>query len=63
MDIKERSEEIHTKGFDLFNYQGPLDYRKIKVGVKNLDDAILNLGTYNSKNLPKYNGISKSMIL
>ena len=63
MDIKERSEEIHTKGFNLFNYQGPVDYGKIKVGVKNLDDAILNLGTYNNKNLPKYNGISKSMIL
>ena len=64
-----RSEEVHSKGFDLFSSQynlqdidDPLAYRKIKVGVKNLDDAILNLGTYNS-NLPKYNGISKGMIL
>ena len=39
-----RSEEIRSKGFDMFgtNYtlqdmEGPLDYRKIKVGVKNLD--------------------------
>ena len=61
--MNERTEEIRSKGFDLFNYQGPLDYRKIKVGVKNLDDAILNLGTYNNKNLPKQNGINKGMIL
>ena len=67
-----RSEEIHGKGFDLFgkNYtlqdidklDDPMAYRKIKVGVKNLDDAVLNLGTYRS-NLPKYNGISKGMVL
>lgn len=67
-----RSEEIHSKGFDLFgsNYslqdidhlEDPLAYRKIKVGVKNLDDAILNLGAYNT-HLPKYNGISKGMVL
>jgi hypothetical protein len=42
--------------------EGPLDYRKIKVGPKSLDDAILNLGSYNSA-LPKYNRISKGMIL
>lgn len=64
-----RSEEIRSKGFDMFgtNYtlqdmEGPLDYRKIKVGVKNLDDAVLNLGSYNA-NLPKYNGISKGMVM
>ena len=56
-------------GFDMFgtNYtlqdvEGPLDYREIKVGVKNLDDAVLNLGSYNA-NLPKYNGISKGMVM
>jgi hypothetical protein len=64
-----RSEEVHSKGFDLFgstySYQDvedPLAYRKIKVGPKSLDDAILNLGSYNA-DLPKYNGISKAMIL
>ena len=67
-----RSEEIHNKGFDLFGntyslqeidqLEDPLAYRKIKVGVKNLDDAVLNLGSYSS-NLPKYNGISKRMVL
>ena len=66
-----RSEEIHSKGFDLFGntyslqdldrLEDPMAYRKIKIGVKNLDDAVLNLGSYNS-NLPQYNGISKRMI-
>ena len=48
--------------YTLQDMEGPLDYRKIKVGVKNLDDAVLNLGSYNA-NLPKYNGISKSMVM
>ena len=48
--------------YTLQDMEGPLDYRKIKVGVKNLDDAILNLGSYNA-NLPKYNGISKGMVM
>ena len=66
-----RSEEIHSKGFDLFGntyslqdldkLDDPMAYRQIKVGVKKLDDAVLNLGTYN-KGLPSYNGINKSMI-
>ena len=30
--------------------------------MKKLDDAVLNLGTYN-KDLPRYNGISKGMVL
>jgi hypothetical protein len=64
-----RSEEVHSKGFDWFgstytlqDVEGPWDYRKIKVGPKTLDDAVLNLGSYNQA-LPKYNGISKGMIL
>ena len=67
-----RSEEVHSKGFDLFGstyslqdldkLDDPMAYRQIKVGVKKLDDAILNLGTYN-KGLPRYNGVSKAMVL
>ena len=64
-----RSEEVHSKGFDLFgstyslqDLDDPVAYRKIKVGPKSLDDAVLNLGSYAS-DLPKYNGISKRMIL
>lgn len=55
MDSKnERNEMIHSKGFDIFSsnadyrYQENFenDYKKIKVGVKNLDDAVLNLGSF-----------------
>ena len=63
-----RSEEIHSKGFDLFgsnfslqDLDDPLAYRKIKVGPKALDDAILNLGSYSSE-LSSYGAISKGMI-
>lgn len=50
-----RQDAIHAKGFDVFNfgYAKPdevpedqvTDYGKIKVGVKQLEDAILDLGT------------------
>ena len=36
----ERQEQIHEKGFDM----GSLDYSKIKVGAKTLEDAVLDLG-------------------
>ena len=53
---KTRQDAIHAKGFDLFdfNYANPeevaelnniSEYSKIKVGVKQLEDAILELGT------------------
>ena len=48
--------------YSLQDIEDPLAYRKIKVGPKSLDDAVLNLGSYNQA-LPKYNGISKGMIL
>ncbi|MDD7756453.1 MAG: hypothetical protein PUJ51_18355 [Clostridiales bacterium] len=54
MDTQDRAEQIHAKGFDLYggrynyNYNDPIDYgRKIKVGTKTLDDAVLKLGDYN----------------
>ena len=50
-----RQDTIHAKGFDLFNfgYANPeqlsedniTDYNRIKVGVKQLEDAVLELGT------------------
>ena len=69
MDNKiDRSAEIHSKGFDLYgnnkfslqDLDGPLDYRKIKVGVKNLDDATLNLGNY--KGGCGFGGINKGIV-
>ena len=54
-EIKERQEQIHNKGFNMsgaagLNAEGRLDYSKIKVGPKTLDDAVLTLGA-----LPKSN--------
>lgn len=46
--IKELSkqEEIHGKGFDMYNRHRDVetDYGKIKVGVKTIDDAVIHLG-------------------
>ena len=38
-----------------------LDYNKIKIGVKNLEDAILNVGSYNT-DVPQSLRINKPMI-
>ena len=51
-----RKQEIHEKGFDLSgSYDGTSlvnNYKKIKVGVKTLEDAILDLGSLkNEKNV------------
>lgn len=48
--MRNRQEEIRSKGFDIFaggptEYNMPAKYGKIKVGTKTLDDAVLNLGT------------------
>ena len=47
--MRNRQEEIRSKVFDMINsrrgYEGPIDYGKIKVGTKTLDDAVLNLGS------------------
>ena len=47
--MRNRQEEIRSKGFDMINsrrgYEGPIDYGKIKVGTKTLVDAVLNLGS------------------
>ena len=51
--LSSRQDAIHQKGFDLFNFsysipdeakEGIADYSKMKVGVKQLEDAILELG-------------------
>ncbi len=46
---QQRQEEIRSKGFNMSGRtpvtQDPLEYNKIRVGVKNLDDAVLNLGS------------------
>ncbi len=61
--MRNRVEEIHKKGFSLVNsrdtnyppsgsYQGlpTVDFNKIKIGAKVLDDAIIKLGNYKNIN-------------
>jgi hypothetical protein len=50
-----RNDIIHAKGFNMSDNRAeyysdaiPTEYKKIKVGVKNLDDAVLNLGSIKS---------------
>jgi len=43
LDKQERQEAIREKGFDM---NGAADYGKIKVGIKTLEDAIIDLGFY-----------------
>ena len=65
-----RKEEIHSKGFDISNsyreYRalGPegTEYKKIKVGVKQLEDAILNLGSLKTC-MPKHAFTNKRHII
>lgn len=54
----DRQEEIHSKGFDL---TGETEYGRIKVGNKNLEDAILNLESL-SKALPTHGYTKKKTI-
>lgn len=67
LEMKKSQEEIHSKGFDIINSSlnnirtdDVIDYNKIKLGVKTLEDAVLNLG-----DIPKIGNrrVSKGMIL
>jgi predicted transcriptional regulator len=51
-----RQDEIHSKGFNMStrdlipSENGAVDYSKIKVGIKSLDDAIISLGDFKKIN-------------
>ena len=60
-EFTSRAEEIHAKGFDFNNFQ-ETDFKRIKVGVAQLDDAILNLGTL-KESLPNHNYTNKKYII
>ena len=55
---KTRQQIIHEKGFnivnnvnrEIYNSNTPVEYNKIRVGVKTLDDAVLNLGAIKKVN-------------
>lgn len=49
LEEKTRQQEIREKGFN-FGPPNQLDYGKIKVGVKTLEDAVLNLGSLRTIN-------------
>jgi len=64
-----RSDIIHAKGFSMHNNSNeyyseavPTEYKKIKVGVKTLDDAVLNLGSIASS-LPTRGYANKKVVL
>lgn len=64
-----RSEVIHAKGFNMldnsekyYSEAVPTEYKRIKVGVKNLDDAVLNLGSIKAS-LPGHGYAQKGTIL
>lgn len=61
MILKQRQQEIKDKGFNLvgsgirtaprdFDFFDENEYSKIRVGVRQLDDAIVNLGSYRKIN-------------
>ena len=58
MENKERQEAIREKGFDM---NGATDYGKIKVGIKTLEDAIIDLGFYKKCGEKRY--FDKRMIM
>jgi hypothetical protein len=61
----ERKEIIHAKGFDMNNSRLeniPNEYKRIKVGVKSLEDAVLNLGSLNVS-LPTHGYAKKGTVI
>ena len=65
-NYEKRQDTIHAKGFDIFNFnyanpeelaklENVNEYGKIKIGVKQLEDAILELGTLRQSRLPYCN--------
>lgn len=65
--VRDRQEEIRSKGFNIVDtrykqgYEGPLDYNSIKIGMKKLEDAVLNLGSL--KKLPNRGLGDKNVVL
>ena len=67
-NIKTRNEEIHDKGFDIaggckdYSVADGSEFKRIKVGVKQLDDAVLDLGML-KKSLPGHGYANKANVL
>jgi hypothetical protein len=52
LETKSLQDTIHEKGFDMVSFGVPMDYNKIKVGIKTLEDAIIELGVLRLPRLP-----------
>ena len=55
LDLSSRNDDIHAKGFNMISTRpvdgrNPIDYSKIRVGVKSLDDAVINFGELSKLN-------------
>ena len=67
-NVMTRNDEIHAKGFDMsggykeYSVADGTDFKRIKVGVKQLDDAVLDLGLL-KKSIPGHCYANKSNIL
>ena len=53
--MQNRQDAIHSKGFSMtqrrmYDLEGAVDYGKMKVGTKTVEDAILNLGSMSKAN-------------
>lgn len=59
MENENRQEAIHEKGFNInypYNSNEPIvDYNKIKIGIKSVEDAVLNLGALQKTDKKIYN--------
>ena len=55
MTENSRQEQIRAKGFDMISSYRPSEFSNIKVGVKSLDDAILNLGSLKNGDINRVN--------
>lgn len=53
--LKRRQQDIRDKGFNLMGEEdmAPRDYAKMRVGIRTVDNALVNLGTYKKVN-PNY---------
>ena len=55
LKLNNKSEEIHAKGFnmistDLAEGRPQMDFSKIRIGAKSLDDAVVSLGELKNLN-------------
>ena len=48
-ELDETQEKIHGKGFDMVYGNAPTDYNKVKIGLKTVEDATIQVGALRTK--------------